>query len=355
MQPRSLILPSLLILAFAAKAMPSPDDSSWQLIGQWDNDLLTGTDDGYTNGARIAFTRELSQDSAEHNFLQNTLHKLTGADQRGRFNHFRFPETGTHRFRYGIGLTQLIFTPETPDSPTPPKGERPYAGWLGLEFSLQASAGDSASTATLSIGTTGQLSYAQDLQKWVHQNISDSPVFQGWETQAPGELTLNFHFDHKHRISFLEVSDGWPLQIDGFYEWGGALGNFRTNAYMGTLIRFGYELPASYATPRVQLGSFTETLFDLKPNQAKDFSLYGFAGLRGYAVLHDISLDGPVFRDWKESVDSEPWVGELSFGIASRWRSAEISLAHTLRSDEFNGQDNRSRYGSIMLRVGLSY
>lgn len=349
-----LALVSTLSLAVPMGAAAAAD-TPWQFIGQWDNDLLTGTDDGYTNGARIAFARELSADSEAHYFLENTLRRLTGADGGSGFDDFRFPETKADRFQYGVGLTQLMFTPDDSDARTPGRGERPYAGWLGLEFSLQAGAGDSTSTATLSVGTTGRLSYAEDIQTWVHQNISDSPVFQGWDSQAPGEPTLNLHLDHKHRLTFLDATGGWPVEIDGFYEWGGALGNFRTDAYLGALLRAGHNLPASYASPRVQLGSFTDTIFDDDPPANEDVSFYGFAGARGYAVLHDISLDGPLFRDWDESVDSEPWVGELSFGLAARWRRVELSLSHTLRTDEFDHQRNRSRYGSVMLRVGGSF
>lgn len=329
--------------------------SPWQFIGQWDNDLLTGTDDGYTNGARIAFARELPANSDEHYFLENALRGLSGASGDFALDKFRFPEAEAVRFQYGVGLTQLMFTPKDPDAPAPPPGERPYAGWLGLEFSLQASAGDSASTATLSVGTTGSLSYAEDAQKWTHQNISDSPIFQGWDTQAPGELTLNLHLDHKQRLGFLDGTRDWPVEVDGFYEWGGAVGNFRTAAYLGTLFRAGLNLPASHATPRVQLGSFTETIFDASDKGADQLSIYGFAGVRGYAVLHDISLDGPVFHDWDESTDSEPWVGEISFGLGARWHEIELSLSHTLRSDEFEGQRNRSRYGSVMLRIGSRF
>lgn len=167
----------LAIFSISSTVLHAAENPHWQLITQWDNDLLTGTDDGYTNGARIAFARELSADSDEHYFLQNTLRRLTGSERGDTLSDFRFPDEGSVTFQYGIGLTQLMFTPENPNTPTPQKGERPYAGWLGLEFSLQASAGDSASTATLSIGTTGQLSYAEEAQKWVHQNVSGSPIF----------------------------------------------------------------------------------------------------------------------------------------------------------------------------------
>jgi hypothetical protein len=346
------LLPTTL---FAAQALLISGAHAEQFMLQWDNDLLTGTDDGYTNGARVAFAQELATESTEYNFLQSTLRRMTGSDRGSALNDFRFPDEGELHFQYGIGLTQLMFTPASPQATTPPDGERPYAGWLGLEFSLQASAGDSANTATISIGTTGTASYAQEAQEWVHQNISDSPIFQGWDSQAPSELTLNLHFDHKQRLSFLAPTQEWPVQLDGFYEWGGALGNFRTNAYLGAWLRAGHNLPSNYATPRVQLGSFTSALFhdDRSPNQ--NFALYGFTGLRAYAVLHDITLNGPLLSDWDESVDPEPLVGELSFGVAARWHWAELSLSHTLRTDEFKGQNNSSVYGSVLFKIGVNY
>ena len=326
-----------------------------QIIVQWDNDLLVGTDQGYTNGARIAYARELSSAGENFNRLQNFLQALTGTAGEHAFGQWQFPESRVEHVHYGFGLTQLMFTPESPASLTPSSGERPYAGWLGLEFSLQASGGDSASTATLSVGTTGRYSYARDNQKWVHQNLSNSPIFQGWDSQAPSELTINLHFDHKRRLRFFEETRDWPIQMDGFYEWGAAVGNFRADAYLGALMRAGHNLPARHTTPRVQLGSFTETLFAHEAGGEQPLSLYGFMGARGYAVLHDITLDGPVFRNWEESVDSELWVGELSFGVAARWQAIEVSLSHTLRTQEFDHQRNRSRFGSIMLRMEIAY
>jgi hypothetical protein len=336
-------------------AAQATEPTLWHMSVQWDNDLLTGTDDGYTNGARLAFARALSPDSTQHDRLQTALRRLTGAGADSGLDNFRFPGLGDLRFHYGIGLSQLMFTPRNPDTPTPPPGERPYAAWSGFEFSLQASARDSASAATLSIGTTGELSYGQDLQDWIHKNVSDSPIFEGWDSQAPGELTLNLHLDHKRRIQLFDTWDDWLLDIDGFTEWGASIGNLRTDLYAGAHLRAGWHLPNSHLTPRVQLGSFTETLFSRGDAEGEPWSVYGFAGLRGYGVLHDITLDGPLFRTWDESVDSKPWVGELSFGLAGRYEEWLVSLSHTVRSEEFEAQRNRSRYGSVLLRLSVGF
>lgn len=343
-----LLLVLSLPLALQAKNDP------WSLTVQWDNDLLTGTDDGYTNGVRAAYSKALDPTGHSYHFLEGFLKSLTGANQNNAFDELRFSDSTVQNMQYGIGLSQLMFTPEATATTLPPAGERPYAGWLGLEFSLQVGSEKSSNTATLSIGTTGKNSYAEDMQKWVHRNISDSPVFQGWDSQVPSELTINLLFDHKTKLGLLEHMQ-LPVELDGFYEWGALLGNFRTDAYLGALLRAGHNLPSGYVTPRVQLGSFNNTIFGKRDEEAKDFSIYGFAGARGYGVLHDISLDGPLFRDWDQSVESKPLVGELLFGLAARWKWAELSLSHTLRSDEFERQRNRSRYGSVLFKVGTDF
>ena len=326
----------------------------WKFVAQWDNDILTGTDRGYTNGARLALARDLQSNQETHHPLQRALYKISDAAGQMFRGDNRLPEDSL-RFSWGTGLTQLMYTPENCNAPTTPAGERPYAGWLGIEFSLNTSDRDSVSGITLSIGTTGKYSFAEETQEWVHVNISDSEVFRGWDSQVPGEATLNLHFDQKEKIRFLESTSDWPIQLDGYYECGAALGNFRTNAYIGAFTRVGYKLPNTYATPRVQLGSYGHALF--KPENETDalFSFHGFAGLRGTAVLHDITLDGPLFRDFDETVESEPFVAELIFGIAARISRVDLSVSQTTRSDEFKGQTDDHRFGSIMLRVDLPF
>ncbi|MEM6900887.1 MAG: lipid A deacylase LpxR family protein, partial [Pseudomonadota bacterium] len=342
-----------IICATAILNAADRDDSlSRSLIIQWDNDLLTGTDRNYTNGARIAYVSELKPDSKADNFLRNTLAHLSGLQEDSFLPDHRFRKTEEVQFHWGTGLTQLMYTPEDPNAATAPDGERPYAGWLGLEFTLYANTYQSANSVTLSIGTTGENSFAEEAQEWVHTNISGSPIFQGWDSQVPGEATINLHFDRKQRIGFLDAESRKKIQIDGYYEWGAAIGNFRTDAYLGSLVRLGYNLPEEYTMPRVQLGSSGHILFNRRgKNFSNDFSILTFAGVRAYGVLHDITLDGPVFRDFDTGVDSEPLVGEVIVGFNLRWKALEASLSHTIRTDEFAGQRENLEFGSVMARL----
>ncbi len=326
-----------------------------QLIVQWDNDLLTGSDRDYTNGARVAFLQELDRDTDTHNMLQQCLGYFIGVESGGMFRDRRFDAGEELRFSWGVGLTQLMFTPEDPSAFSAPEGQRPYAGWLGLELSLNVGSSDSSGSFTLSIGTTGENSLAQYTQEWVHENVSDSPIFQGWDSQVPGEMTVNLHFDCKQRLHFLDFTADWLIEFDGYYEWGAALGNFRTDAYVGSLFRFGYNLPAIYTTPRVQLGSYSDELFRDSEVDAGRVSLIGFFGFRGYGVLHDITLDGPVFRDFDSGVESEPWVGEMVTGVGVQIRPIELTVAHTFRTNEFSGQTESLEFGSVLFRASMPF
>lgn len=348
-------LPFLLFLFVPLQSLvcAEAEERASYLIFQLDNDLFTNSDRNYTNGARLAYLRPISLDSM--NGLQDWLRDLSGAGDNRFFALLgSFIEPEAIRYDWGTGLTQLMFTPEDYEAPSAPPGQRPYAGWLGMEFSLHAKDAYSLSSVLLSIGTTGKYSFARETQEWVHKNISNSPIFQGWDSQVPGELTVNLHFDHKRRFTRLaEHTNDWLVGIDGYFEWGAALGTFRTDAYVGALMRVGYNLPVQYVTPRLQLGTYSHELFLSRDKTRGAWSVYAFGGVRGTAVAHDITLDGPVFRDHDSPVSSEPWVGGLMAGLGIRWQRVNLTFSRTFRTEEYSTQDGGHQFGSFLVSVGF--
>lgn len=351
------LISSAFLLVFPAISNANdgiPVSEPWQLIVQLDNDLFAGEDKDYTSGFRVGFVKEFNQETDLNRLLEKQLYRLSGADEDKGIMRWRIKDRENLRFAYGTGLTQLMFTPDDYTATSAPNGERPYAGWLGFEFSLHVKNSNQVSSATISIGTTGKNSFAEESQEWVHENISDSPIYQGWDSQVPDQITLNLHLDHKQRITSFNLSGGL-LEIDGYYEWGAAIGNFRSNAYTGTLVRAGYNLPATYSTPRVQLGSYGHQLFRNTNTQNNHFSMLVFAGIRATAVAYDITIDGPLFDDFDTGVESKPLVGEMILGVGLRYSFIDISFSHTIRTDEFYGQDKNQQFGSVMLRLNSNF
>ena len=326
------------------------EPSKWQILLQLDNDLFAGVDRDYTNGVRIGFVQEIPFASDAGQRMNRRLQE--GADKFNQYSlqSLRLPKDGSLRFAKGFGITQLMFTPEDPQALRSPTGERPYAGWLGFEYSLHVKTNNYVNSITWSLGTTGEASFAQESQNWVHRNISDSPLFQGWDSQIPSEVTLNMHFDHKQRFRKLPKLARGSIEIDGYYEAGLSAGNFNTSAYLGALARIGYQLPASFSTPRVQLGSYGHQLFGGPHVEHSNFSALVFAGARATATAHDISLDGPLFRNFDTGIKSKSFDSELLYGVGIRYRKFELIYSQTIRSEEFANQISNPEFGSFMLR-----
>jgi len=325
-----------------------PDFDDGYLTVYLDNDLFSGTDEGYTNGARMSWisgSRKLEEISP----VQKYLRRFIGTDESARL--FRqlagFDDPSDVTYNYGFSITQLMFTPESLTARTTPPGQRPYAGWLGLGFSLHAKDDDVLNSVQLTIGTTGEHAYAEQAQDFIH-DIRRFEKFDGWDSQIPSELTLNLNVSQKRRVRF-----DWrlgPIGFDAAGEAGCSLGNFRTDLYIGFVGRSGYHLPPDFSDPRLSVTAYSLRPFRTDVQNDYRWSVYSLFGMRGYIVGHDITLDGPVFRDSNILVDREIFVAEAFVGFGVRYRRMEVSYAHTFRTREFEEDEGFKSFGSIALR-----
>jgi hypothetical protein len=232
-----------------------PDRGDANLTFYLDNDLFANTDEDYTNGARLSWISG-SRDPNEFGPVQRNLQRLS-SDPEGRtwfrrLSGFQDPEQ--LEYNYGFSLTQLMFTPEDEEPPVAPPGQRPYAGWLGIDLSLHIKDAHALNSVSLAIGTTGPNSYAKEAQDLVH-NIRGQQEFDGWDSQVPNEVTANFYTSQRRRVVIRDPSQG-SFAIDGFTEARLALGTFLTSVSAGTLIRFGWNLPTDFADARLSTTSY---------------------------------------------------------------------------------------------------
>lgn len=318
---------------------------------QWffmaENDVATFSDGDYTSGLRFGIARESDPDG--ENALVRGLTWMTGGLHGSPLRLFSgLADPEVTEFTTGWSLTHTIFTPEDKLARRPAGGERPYAGWLGLSFSATSRDDNAASSVGLSLGLTGEAAFGEEVQDAVHDLLS-SQEYHGWDSQLPTEFTVNLHFDRKHRYSWLDGLALGCLEVDGYFEWGGELGTYRTAGYLGTHVRAGINLPGRHPARLLDLGTSSNRFFSGSGEEG-DWSLYMFGGVRGSLVAHDITLDGPLFTSWDEAVDSEPWVVELVWGVGVRWKSWDMTLAVVGRTDEFDGQNDEHDFASMMVR-----
>ena len=329
-----------------------PDRGDAHLSFYLDNDLFAGDDENYTNGVRIAWISG-SRDPEQFGAVQRGLRKLTGdvesLSQFQRISGFRDLENV--EYNYGTSITQLMFTPIDTEAPISPPGESPYAGWLGLGFSLHAKDAYALNSAELSIGTVGPNAHASEVQDFIH-NLKGVDRFKGWDSQIPNELTLNLFFSQKRRLTFLE-SEWGEFAVDGFSESGVGLGTYRTDIYLGAFTRFGWNLPVDFSDPRLSPTAYSHQHFNTDRRESGRWSLYGLLGLRGSAVAHDITLDGPVFSNFDTGATREPFIGSLFAGFGVRYGNLKFTYVQSYRSRRFKEQIRVSDFGSITVSYRL--
>lgn len=353
MRPSIAILICLLYTAVARAQGDGPlaetADEELQLgsIGfYWENDGAylkpnQYTDENYTNGGKLdfGFQGRLADRWARR---LPTL-PLIGMDDEAPV---REPQDEL-RGALGIGIKQLMFTPDDLNRRDLIEDDRPYAGYLGFNLFLQRARGNSFEHFEVEFGVVGPASFAREVQEQVHATFPDNIEPRGWRHQLANEPVLNFNYRRRWRLDALQTDSPLGLQFipgGGFH-----VGNMRTSARADLVGRFGWNLPMDFGPARlVDLRDATA-----RPGPAGDWSVYVYGRVGGRVVARDIFLDGNTFAD-SHSVERERFVAELQFGIVGRWRFLEVGYSQTSVSREFE-QEDPSAHGAISVNLHFPF
>jgi lipid A 3-O-deacylase len=301
------------------------------VVFELDNDLFSGSDRHYTNGIRFTGLFEPSDESSVVRWVDRNL-----------------PFLGEGERRAGITIGQSIFTPQETGDARPIPNDRPYAGWLFVDFSYAHESLTHLAQWQLSLGLVGPQALGEEAQNFVHR-IRGFPDAKGWDNQLKNEPALVLAYDHiwkgvpKYDFGVLD------LTFDVSPSAGFALGNVFTYGAAGVTFRFGTGLdrdtaPAPGARPG-QLGASQGA----RPGP-RHFDTYLFAGVEARAIARNIFLDGNTFRE-SPSVDKVPLVGELRLGFVTTFEFLKFSYTHVFRTHEFQGQNGIDRYGAVSLTL----
>jgi hypothetical protein len=352
---RATILLIVLFPVFAEELLyhdkPKYDFAPGYLTFYLDNDLFANADKDYTNGTRLSWISE-NRDLHEIGFIQRGLQPLIGdGNSLGFFRAVTgFDDLDAVRYNYGVSLTQLMFTPEDFASVTQPDGQRRYAGWSALGFSLHAKDDQILNSIEFLVGVTGKPALAEEVQNFIHETRGIDQV-QGWDDQIPTEVTADLSFLQKRRLNFTDTEG--MLSMDGIGEWGARHGTFRTNAILGGMVRLGLYLPADFSDPRLSETAYAHKYFTGSAIEKSKWSLFLLGGFRGSVVVHDATLDGSLFTEFDTGNKKEPLVGEVYAGLGFRVKGVELSYAHTWRSREYYEQDGGTSFGTISVRLAF--
>ena len=308
------------ITSAEAQKLIEDDKAVWSIV--WENDIFSGTDKNYSNGARIAWN------SAEAN-----------APDWLRWSADWLPINNEGNKRISAALGQNIYTPEDKTLAAPNPQDRPYAGWLYGSVGISSDTGKVLDNVMLTLGVVGPSALGEQTQDFVHDAIDDD-IAQGWDNQLEDEPGFILSYERKWR-SMAEWSP-FGLGADVTPHVGFNLGNVNTSANAGATLRIGYDLPQDYGPPRIRPSLPGSDFF--VPEQA--IGGYLFATVEGRGVARDIFLDGNTFKD-SPSVDKENFVGSLNLGVALTIEETRISYTHAFLTEEFETQREPQQFGIV--------
>ena len=318
--------------ATAATAPPAPKGSFWSL--QLENDIWgSGDDRFYSHGTEISYLRPGKPPGWLSDFAQQ----------------LPFFELGdAQAFQFSLG--QKIFTPQNTRATRLLKDDRPYAGWLFASAELLGRIRldknhQVGNLFGLTIGVVGPNAHGEDIQNGFHDLIGVERSY-GWDHELKNEIGININYTRRWQW-FHPGFAGTEFETSPHVT--AALGNVFTYAGGGLLLRWGKGLRNDFSPPNIRPG-FPGIPY-LRPSTEP--SWYLFAGIEGRAVARNIFLDGNTFSD-SHSVDREPLVADLQFGVAYQWHGVRVAISNIWRSPEFDGQRENTQFGALNLSFFVS-
>jgi lipid A 3-O-deacylase len=222
-------------------------------------------------------------------------------------------------------LTQRIYTPRT-NSRELVANERPHSGWLAVSATAHARRPSRLRSVRTELGVTGSPSLAEFSQRVIHR-IGQFWEPLGWDNQLGFEPGLLVEYEDQVRRAY--GGDAWSTDVVARAV--GSLGNVRTGAEAGVMLRAGYHLPHPWL-PRA--------------NDPERIALAVFVGGAGDLVLHDMSLDGTLFRP-SHHVSKLPLVGWYDFGAEVRYHGTAIGFSVRSRGREYRTEPGGHRFSTI--------
>ena len=330
----SVLLASVALLLFGVVDCAAQSTESYRgaLTVTLENDTFTGSDNNYTNGLGVTWVSNAIDTYEERSLVRRW----------GEFWSF-LPFVGNDGYRTYVSwtLAQEMHTPDDITVPNPPLDDQPYAGVLYLDSTVYAKKERWVHAWQLRVGVVGPASQADNVQKWIHE-VTDSDEPMGWDTQLPGELVLNVGYTGTYMLAQgdLGKSAGWRIIPVA----SAALGNYFTGAGLGLYGEIGWNLVDALGGAALRQGFNAASTVGVGPVDGWSVSLSG--GVMGYGVVYYLPLDGTLFKD-SRSVDTKPFVGLATLGIAVRHRGFTLFLGRTYFTKTFDTERRRPEFGTL--------
>ena len=291
---------------------------------RWENDLIAGTDEGYSNGMSLTVSR----------------------DGRGPLGWvWKWIDARERRWVTNYEVTQLLFTPRDLSRVVPDPTDVPYSGILVGSVATELAADDRLYGLKVVAGVRGPAAFGEHVQKAVHRLTGSRPP-RGWSHQLPNHVVLNLTHEQRWRLALLRLDEGWEIQA--IPRVAGSLGNALIEGQLGAQIRVGFRLPDDFGVTETRgMGSLPFPR-QHAPGSEPAHGLYAFLGLDGHAVSRNITLDATSSTDGAH-LEKTAALGTFQAGVVFWTGRLEAALAYIVRGREYDTQLHPARFASASL------
>lgn len=327
-----------------------------------ENDLFTGTDRNYTNGAAITVVSRDLPDELRPECLPQPIASYARFIGWADPGFWRDAGAQSASQNVVVRFGQSMYTPEDNARTDLIPDDRPYAGllYVGLAWNRrvhpQAANYEMLDVRELTLGVIGPWSLAEQSQDQVHR-LRGIERFNGWDNQLRNEPAFQMAMERKYK-PYTEgaVRPGWSRDVIGSYAL--RVGNIEAAASTGVELRAGWNIPNDFGSYPIRPGAENRPpsgVADLRTTtpqsaMAPKPGAHVFLNLEAKAVAWDFSLDGNMFQH-SHHVSRRPWVAQAALGISSQWivagRGARLAVMRVWRTREFDEQIGQHAFGSI--------
>ncbi len=301
-----------------------------------ENDIFAGTDEQYTGGLKLTWSRyglsKFPEDAWLHSWLYPVVNRLG-------FENIRESEKA---LTFSMG--QDVYTPNDIEKTELIKDDRPYAGFTYIEIGFHRKLENRMHTFGICAGIVGPHSYAEAFQSAGHDLLNNKEP-KGWDHQLKDEPVICMIYDYKWKIFASNINAG--VGGDVIFNTGGGIGNVRTYYNIAMMMRWGWNVPNDCGNFSIQPATCfnAELKQSVCGTQKKRFGAHLFFSVGSQLVLHDIFLDGNTFRD-SHSVDKKPVVGVFMGGIGLVYGKIKTVFGYVVRTKSFETQPDAEVFGS---------
>lgn len=337
--PTRRFLPAMAVLA-AVAVLPGlvwGDDNQHRqaepITFVFENDLFSGQDRGYTNGAILTIFGGWQEVQAVEVAAQDRF--TTWIDSLCRL------DDPTRLRRRPLSFGQVMVTPEDLDRKEVVVNDLPYAGLLFGRVDYEYQTADQGEKFGLLLGVVGPSARAGEVQRIVHEIVSsDEP--QGWDNQLHDEPAINIDYERMWKL--YQAADGaYAVDLSGYLGLG--LGNVRTEVGGGLIGRWGLNLSA---LPNAVYKGGISSVPDIGNDRRRAWSFFITAGMEVTYLAYSVFLDGNL---WEESHSvtrvPEQAAAFAGFGLASRRFRLNMVMVRTTKI--YTEQKGHGGYGSLTL------